>query len=115
LEEFWKAMSQLLPRLMPAQELSIAGKPMIVVESGRNLLTLRCEGRSVRYSLQTLPRSVVEAIAREGLAKDPSSLVLLGTFLAFDRQGDRRLARQLWESASQQGHDVSDLMPELDQ
>ena len=116
LDEFWKAMSRLLAEQMPAQEITVGDKPMIVVESGKNLLTLRYEARSVRYTLKTLPRSVVEAIAREGLdlAKDPSSLVLLGTFLAFDPQGDRRLARQLWQNAAQQGHDVSDLMPELD-
>lgn len=115
LEEFWKGMVKITASYSPAQEITIGNMPAIVVEAGPGRLTIRSEGRNQSFTLQTMPTPMVMALARSGFAKAASQKVLLGTFLAIDANGDKRLARQLWDEAAKAGEDLRDLLPELDQ
>ncbi len=109
LEEFWRGMAAIVGRLEPAEEIMLGETPIIVVGVDGNELTVRSEGRNATYRLHDLPRPIVEALAQRGFAKHPSSLVLLGTYMFLDPNGDRRRARQLWEEAGRQGEDVREL------
>jgi hypothetical protein len=106
-------MRTIVSGLLPAEEIMVGQTPIIVVGVDADQLTVRSEGRNQTYRLYDLPRPIVEALAARGFAKDPSSKILLGTYMAMDPQGDRQRARQLWEQAARDGEDVRELMEEL--
>lgn len=113
LTEFWKGMGQILASLQPTEEIAIGEQMAIVVSADARELTIRREGRNETYSLQQLPHELAVALAQARFAKSASSRVLLGAYLAVDPEGDRALARQLWEQAGKEGEDVADLLAEL--
>jgi len=114
LREFWTRMAQAAAGLQPAQEFTVGNTPVIVVEAGATQVTLRSEGRNRTIPVKSLPRPLVDGIVQAGFPDNPSNKVLYGAFLAFDPQGDRQLARKLWQQAIDSGEKAQDLLTELD-
>jgi hypothetical protein len=114
LREFWKTMAQVASGLQPAQEFTVSGVPVIIVEAGPTQITLRSEGRNQTFAIKSLPRPLVDALVQTSLAANAANKVLYGTFLAFDPQGDRQLARRVWQQAIAGGQEIKDLLVELD-
>lgn len=115
LREFWRLVAEAAAKLQPAQEFTVGDTPVIVVEAGPTQLTLRSEGRNQTVQVKALPRAIVDGIVEVGFPDTPASKVLHGAFLAFDPEGDRRLARDLWQQAIRDGRKIEDLMAELDE
>lgn len=113
LEEFWKGMSLVLSKMGPTQEFMLGNTHAIVVSADANFFSYRVAGQNYEYSLKDMPTNLVVTLAQAGFAKKGANNVLIGTFLAMDAGGDRKLALQYWQAAAQQGEDVSDLLPEL--
>ena len=114
LDEFWVAMRDGVSTLNGGRELALKTTRVVVVEADRDRLTVRAAGANHSWTLRHLPASVVRAVVNESFPRDATSKLQLGTFLAFDADGDRLEARQLWEEAAQEGIDVDALLPELD-
>lgn len=113
LREFWRLVAEAAAKLQPAQEFTVGDTPVIVVEAGPTQLTLRSEGRNQTVQVKSLPRALVDGIVEAEFPDTPANKVLHGAFLAFDPQGDRRLARDLWQQAIRDGQKIEELMAEL--
>jgi len=113
LREFWRLVAEAAAKLQPAQEFTVGDTPVIVVEAGPTQLTLRSEGRNQIVQVKSLPRALVDGIVEAEFPDTPANKVLHGAFLAFDPQGDRQLARDLWQQAIRDGQKIEDLMAEL--
>jgi hypothetical protein len=87
---------------------------VIVVEAGPTQITLRSEGRNQIFAIKSMPRALVDALVQTSFADNAASKVLYGTFLAFDLQGDRQLARKVWQQALDAGEEIEPLLAELD-
>jgi hypothetical protein len=114
LREFWKTMAQVTTGLRSASELNVNGAPAVVVEAGATQITLRMDGRNQVFAIKSLPRAVVDALVQSSLPDNAANKVLYGTFLAFDLQGDRQLARKVWQQAIGAGQPIKDFLVELD-
>ena len=115
LEEFWKAVRTSVSRLQPLDELELKDNRVAVVEASPNELTIMMYGRHQRYRIDALPLPLLQVIVNRSLAATASSKMVVGTFLAMDKEGDRKQARKLWEEAAKAGENQGkQLMPELD-
>jgi hypothetical protein len=86
-----------------------------VVEASRNELTIQMEGRSVRYRVESMPLPLLLAIGKQTFVPTAGSKVIVGSFWAMDREGNRQMARRLWQEAAKSGESLGkDLLPELD-
>ncbi|HTN75184.1 MAG TPA: hypothetical protein VL096_08055 [Pirellulaceae bacterium] len=115
--DFWKAVHSGGNTLQGTDELVIGDKRVAVVEYDEvaGLLILRVEGVNKRYTLKEMPPRVAITLASQVLKKDaPVNQAFIGTFLAMDSRGDRKLAREAWDKAAKGGTDIKDLLPELD-
>jgi hypothetical protein len=112
--QFWELIGKGATNLQPGEELVIGKNRMAFVEAQGNDITLRIEGQNRRYSRTTMPVPLAMALAEKSLAKDATSKVIVGAFLAMDAKGDRQVARRLWQDAAKAGLDVAALVPELD-
>ena len=115
--EFWKAVHAGGNTLQGTDELEIGGKRVAVVEYDEDAgkLILRVEGQNKRYTLKEMPVRVAITLAEQVLKKGaPPNEAYIGTFLAMDGRGDRKLAREAWDRAAKAGIDVKSLLPELD-
>jgi hypothetical protein len=62
-----------------------------------------------------MPAPLALVVARAAIDENaPRAKLAFGALHAVDPRGDRKLARQLWESAAQSGEDVADLLPLLE-
>jgi hypothetical protein len=113
LTEFWKGIRQSVSGLHGSQELKVGESVIVVVEASEDSLVVRAAGRNYRFGITEIPHKLVMVLANQWFADDPSSRVLMGTYLAVDRDGDLAQARQLWERAASEGAELADLMPEL--
>ena len=115
LEEFWKAVHTSVAKLQPLEELELKDNRVAVVEASRDELTIMMYGRHQRYRVESLPLPLLQVIVNRSLAPTASSKIVVATFLAMDREGDRKQARKLWEEAAKAGENQGrQLMPELD-
>jgi hypothetical protein len=114
LTQFWNGIRGSMAKLRPVEELALGDTRIVVVESGRDRLTIKDAGRIRRFQATTMPTPLVMALADQFFGKDPGSKAIIGTFLAVDPSGDRALARQYWEEAARAGIDAQKLLPELD-
>ena len=114
LEQFWEGIRKSVEELESGEELIIGDSRVAVVEATRERLIIKAGVNRV-FRIEELPTSLVLVLAQRWFAKEPSSKVFLGAFLAFDPKGDRQRARQLWQEAGRSGLDVQDLLPELDE
>jgi hypothetical protein len=115
LAEFWKGVHAAVAKLQPVEELELKDTRVVVVEASRDELTVHVYGRNQSYRVEAMPMPLISAICKQAFARTPGSKIIVGTFLAMDRQGDRREARQLWQEAANAGEQQPrQLMPELD-
>jgi hypothetical protein len=71
-------------------------------------------GRQQRFRIEELPIAVMKPIVDQAFPLTPAAKVIVGTFLAMDKEGDRKFARKLWEDAAKHGETLGrDLLPEL--
>lgn len=116
--DFWKAVHEGGVKLQGADELTIGGKLVSIVEydASAGRLVLRVEGQNKRYTLFDMPPKVAIVMAEQVLRKGaPQNETFIGAFLAMDGRGDRQLAREAWQRAQRQGIDVAYLLPELNE
>ena len=114
LREFWSGIRAGVAGLEPAAELPVKNTRIAIVEADRRHMVYRCAGRNYEFLVEDLPAPIVLAVADDWFDKrQPSTQVLLGTFLAVDPNGDPRQARNLWQQATGQGINCESLMPEL--
>jgi len=112
--QFWGLIQDAMGTLQATEELEIKDTRIAVVEASRRHLVVKAAGRVYRYRIETMPASLVMALAERSLAHDAVSKVAVGAFMAFDPKGDREVARKLWLDASKAGVDIRAIMPELD-
>jgi hypothetical protein len=112
---FVDAMRAGLPKFTAAEELALGDTFVAVIETGADTMSLRIEGSRHDYTLATLPGPIALIVARAGIDEnEPAAKVCFGAFHAIDFQGDRALARQLWQAAAGADQSVEDLLPLLD-
>jgi hypothetical protein len=115
LEQFWKGLAGAVAKLQAGDELELKDNRVAVIEASRDELLVQIYGRPERYRIVALPIALVKALVDQSFASTPGSKVIVATFLAMDREGDRGRARQLFEEASRAGESLGrDLLPELD-
>jgi hypothetical protein len=103
-----------MAKLEATEEIPIKNNRIIVIESERNSMTVKFEGRVHRFRVENMPASLVMALADQFFGKDVDSKAIIGAFLAVDPNGDRALARRYWQEAARAGIDSEKLLPELD-
>ena len=104
MDQFWNALRDEVAKLTPGDELEIKGNRVAIVEASRNELLIHIFGRQQRYRIEALPVAVIRTLVNRSFSHTPGSKVVLGTFLAMDKEGDRARARLLWEDAAKQGN-----------
>jgi len=116
-EQFWAVVSDAAAQLHAAEELSIgtAGElVVVVVEAGPDAVTIRRDGRNVKYALAEMPAGLALAIARRVVdTREAETLVLFGACLLTARDATPAYveqARRYWEQAQQLGADVDGLL-----
>ena len=115
LDQFWKGLHDAAAKLQPGDELELKDNRVAIVEASRDELMIHVYGRQQRYRVDALPIALVRALVDRSFASTPGSKVIVGTFLAMDKEGDRGRARVLWEDAAKHGESLGrDLLPELD-
>ena len=115
LEQFWGEVRKAVSKMQPTEELELKDTRVAVIEADRQQLTVRMAGQSRHFLIMELPAPLLQAIVDQSFAPTAGSKVVVGTFLAMDREGDRRQARKLWEAAARAGETLGkQLMPELD-
>jgi hypothetical protein len=117
IEEFWRAVREGIKGAAVAGELTVKGKVMAVVEARRVALVLRVDGMNRTFPVNDLSPDMAYALAEGWLRKgEASTNIILGAYQAMQPRGDRRLARQLWQSAATSGaKEAAELvLPELD-
>ena len=89
----------------------------MVVENGRDSITIRNQGRNITYPLADLPAGLALAIARRSMDEDdPQTQVLFGAGLVTAKDSKPLYideARRYWERAAASGADVEDLLATL--
>jgi hypothetical protein len=82
-------------------------------QNGRRLV-FESEGKRMTYGIDSLPADWAMPIARSMLdSKSPAARLAIATFLALAANGDRELARQMWESLISEGIADASLAREL--
>jgi hypothetical protein len=117
--EFWDIVTAAALKLQPVEEISIGSGELIVVvvETGRDSITIRNQGRNITYPLADLPAGLALAIARRNLNEDdPQNQVLFGAGLV-TANDTKPLhideARRYWQRAASAGVAVEDLLATL--
>jgi hypothetical protein len=112
---FWDGVDKGAQNVLNAGEFDVEGKPIAVVDYDRRLFVIRHEGENKRYTINTIPAKLALVLAQQSMKKDnANNQVYFGAFLAMDAKGDRRLARQFWDTATKAGVDIKFLLPELE-
>ena len=114
LTQFWNGIRTSMAKLQAAEEIVLGDTRIVVIDSSRNGLTVKAEGRVHRFRIETMPTSLVMALVRQNFGHDAGSKAVIASFLAVDPQGDRELARRYWQEAAGAGIDCQKLLPELD-
>ncbi|MHB8862515.1 MAG: hypothetical protein ACYC6N_08930 [Pirellulaceae bacterium] len=119
-ERFWNGVWATAHTLRAGQELQIGSEDLLivaVVETSRDSITIRNQGRNMTYSLSDLPAGLALAIARQSMNEtDPETYVLFGAGLVTAK--DVKLlhiqeARRYWKAAAESGAEVADLQAVL--
>lgn len=112
-EAFWDSLRQQIPKLEPGSEIMVGEVVALVVETGTDFVILRVAGRNRRYSILSMPHVLTVAMARKLFSNSMNAKALRASFLLAEPDGDRELARQLLQEASQGGAEVDELLAEL--
>ncbi len=109
---FWKAVDESAGTLHVGQELHVGQSVGTVVEVGGGQLTVHAAGRNYTYPLLGLPPALAIVLAEMKLRKgSPTANQCVGAFLAVDKRGDRKRARQYWQQAGAAGTELLDELP----
>ena len=119
--EFWNVVTTGARKLQATEELRIGSGDLdvivVVVENGRDSITIRNQGRNIAYPLADLPAGLALAIARRSLNEaDPQTQVLFGAGLVTVKDVKPEYideARRYWERAAASGADVEGLQATL--
>jgi hypothetical protein len=116
IKQFWDGVEMAVAKLQPTEELVLGdNNRAIVVDADRSGLTVHFEGRNQHYRIDRLPIPLLSVIAKQSFKPTPGSKVVVGSFLAMDKEGDRKEAHKLWQEAAKAGESLGkDLMPELE-
>lgn len=114
MDKFWNALRDAVAKLHTGDELELKDNRVAVVEASRDALMIHIYGRQQRYAIKALPIGLIQALVDSSFSPTLGTKVIVGTFLAMDKEGIAR-ARVLWEDAAKHGESLgSDLLPELD-
>ncbi len=116
-EAFWRAAKEGGSRLVPAEQATIAGITVGVVEVGPESITLRQAGQNIVHSYQTMKGGLAVGLAERVLRKgDPAAELMLGAFKLISPPSKPDEAREHWLSAQRAGasEQVAQLLPELE-
>ena len=114
LTQFWNGIRASMAKLQAAEEIVVRDTRIVVIDSSRDRLTVKAEGRVHHFRIETMPASLVMALVEQNFGHDAGSKAVIATFLAVDPNGDRDLARQYWREAAGAGIDCQNLLIELD-
>jgi hypothetical protein len=116
LEEFWKGIRGAVARLQPTEEIDLHDNRVAVIAASRDELMVQVYGQPQRYRVEAMPVKLLGAIVDRSFSPTGGSKVIVGTFLAVDREASNRAqARKLFQEAAKQGEPMGkQLLPELD-
>ncbi len=115
LDEFWRVFANSVRGLPYPSVLPIGDTFVAIVETDAKGVWIKNAGRLEYHSIQGMSIPLAMAVIDKSFGKDAESQMILGTFLATDRDGDRKRARQLWQQAAKSGIQAAkQLLPELD-
>ena len=117
--KFWQVVAQTVPKSRSTEELTFGSADVIViiVETGPRSITVRSQGKNLKYTVQDMPPGLALAIARRALdGSEAEHSILFGACLATEQ--DRKplyveQAQSHWSDAEARGADVTDLMATL--
>ncbi len=113
--EFFQRVDRGGQILRNQDEAVINGKRVAIVDYQNGVLTYRSEGVNKRLPVLESKGPAILLMASYGLDLNSGrGRLLLGTFHALDRFGDRSQAKNLWKAAGQAGEQVDELLPELE-
>ena len=84
LTQFWNGIRASMAKLQAAEEIVIHDTRIVVVDSSRDRLTVKAEGRVHHFRIETMPTSLVMALVRQNFGQDAGSKAIIATFLAVD-------------------------------
>ncbi len=113
LSVFWRAVRSAMAELKPGDVLEVKGRKLTVRRATTEELVVHGGHQELRFTIADLPAALALLLVERRLTEGATSLVPKAAFLTFDPQGDKRLARQLCDQASQQGLPVAALLAEL--
>ncbi len=113
-KEFWRAFDEAYAGLKPSSTVMVITDEAVIVEVRPEALTIRWFGKNKTFQRDKIPSGLVMAIANKWFNNDPANKVVKGAFHLVDPIGRPDETRRLWQEASQEGVDISDLMPVLD-
>lgn len=124
LAEFWEAAQRSASSLKPGDELIVDGWPCEVIDTQGDELVLQTrqpDGTAQRLrfprqrviALVDLPAPYFLALVERIRPGDARTRLLLGVFLAFDRNGEPSAARRYWEEAARGGASVAEVLEEF--
>jgi len=113
-KEFWRAFDEAYTGLKPSSTVMVGNDEAVIVEVRPEAVIIRYFGQNRTIEREGMPAGLVMAIANKWFNNDPANKVVKGAFMLVDPIGRPEETRRLWQEASQEGVDVSDLMPVLD-
>ena len=112
-EAFWESLQAQIPRLGSGSEIPVGEMMVVVVETGKDFLIVRANGRNQRFAINAMPHGLAFSVAQSLFSKSANAKVLLASFVIAEPDGNPDRARQLLREASQGGAEVDELLAEL--
>jgi hypothetical protein len=115
-EGFWMAVRDAMKALKPTDEIDVTStRKYIVVDASSDTLTLRTEGATRKYTIDSLPSGLAIILALRWFEADkPENSVYIGAFHLVDPKTGPEYAKKDWEAAAAAGVDVKNLLPLLE-
>lgn len=113
LNVFWRAVRSGMAELKPGESLNMKRGKLTVVRATTEELVVKSGSRELRYTVEDVPAALALLLAERKLPDVPASSLAKATFLTFDPQGDKLLARQWCDQAVKEGLSVATLLAEL--
>jgi hypothetical protein len=119
LSEFRVAVERAMQSMDPGTSFPIsATNEVVVVERLPDEIIIRTAGKNYKFPLTELPLALGKGLAERGLPAGPRAKVVLGAFQAIHPRASpthREMTRQWWLEAVEEGEDLTDLLPILDE
>jgi len=114
-KQFRRAIQQTLPNLAAGEVIMVGKAQAVVVDSGRDTLTIRIAGQNRTYTLNDLPLGLAIYLGERSLnEKDPKTPLFKGAYVFIDKRSDEaqlQKAQEWWEEAQLNGVDASAILP----